>query len=254
MDPSRPEVLEIPLLTQRGFGRWQCAVRKHALLDNAPRSGDQGRCRSERFGRTPYDAPMARRLTVLLLALVAIGSAACSATRSSSSPTTTSPSPTVPSTQATTTTTGPVGPMCGNGQISVSIQTSYVGAGSAAEELGFLNVSKSLCTLDGYPGVAALDLYGHQIAQAERSDIDGGPPTDVNLRPGQLAEALIQGSDGSSQTCGSFTRSFLVTPPNMTQPAEVTASSTSATIGVSDACPISIGPVTPETPQPTPSG
>ena len=203
---------------------------------------------------TTYDAPMARRLTVLLLAFLAIGSTACSTTSSNSSPTTTSASPTVSSTQATTTTTAPVGPMCGNGQIAVSIQTSYVGAGSAAEELGFRNVSKSLCTLHGYPGAAALNLQGHQIALAARSDIDGGPPTDVDLRPGQLAEALIQGSDGSAQKCGSFTRSFLVTPPNMTQSTHVIAQSTSAALGASDACPISIGLVTPETPQPTPSG
>jgi hypothetical protein len=37
----------------------------------------------------------------------------------------------------------------------------------------------------------------------------GGPPTDVNLNPGQLAEALIQGSDGSIGRCGYFSRSFL---------------------------------------------
>ena len=168
------------------------------------------------------------------------------------SPTTASASPTVPSTGAAT--AAPVGPMCRNGQIAVSIQASYVGAGSAAEELGFRNVSTSLCTLHGYPGVAGLNLQGRQIAQAERSDIDGGPPTDVNLNPGQLAEALIQGSDGAAQKCGSLTRSFLVTPPNMTQSTHVIAQSTSAALGASDACPISIGPVTPETPQPTPSG
>ncbi len=196
---------------------------------------------------------MVRRLTVLLLALTAIGAIACSATKSGSSLTTTSASPSVPSTQATTTTTAPFGPMCKNGQIASSIQTSFVGAGSAAEELGFLNVSSHPCILDGYPGVAALDSTGHQIAQAKRSDADGGPPADVNLRPGQLAEALIGGSDGSSQECGTFTRSFLVTPPNMTQSAQVMAKSTSAAIGVSDTCPISIGPVTPETPQPTSS-
>jgi hypothetical protein len=148
----------------------------------------------------------------------------------------------------------PAGPTCGNGQIADSIQSSYVGAGSAAEELGFLNVSKSLCTLYGYPGAAALNQQGQQIAQAGRSDIDEGPPTAVNLKPGQLAEALIQGSDGSALKCGYFTRSFLVTPPNMTQSVQVVAKSTSAAIGVSDACPISIGPVTHETPQPIPSG
>jgi hypothetical protein len=144
--------------------------------------------------------------------------------------------------------------MCRNGQIAVSIQSSYVGAGSAAEELGLQNVSKAACSLRGYPGVAALNLQSHQVAQAERSDTNGGPPTDVNLNPGQFAEALIQGSDGSAQKCGSFTRSFLVTPPNMTQSTEVSAKSTSAAIGVSDTCPFSTSPVTPETTQPTSSG
>ena len=211
-------------------------------------------CRSERFDCTTYDSPMARRLPVLFLALMAIASTTCSANRPSSSPTTHSASPTTPSTQAPTTTTAHVGPMCENGQIAVSIQSSYVGAGSAAEELGFLNVGKSPCTLHGYPGVAALNLQGHQIAQAEQSDADGGPPTEVSLSPGQLAEALIQGSDGSVRKCSLFTRSFLVTPPNMTLSVQVMGNTKSAAIGVSDACPIFIGPVRPETPQPTPPG
>lgn len=203
------------------------------------------------FDQTAHDAPMARRLTILVLALLAVGSTACSTTSPTSSATTSSTTTTAPS--SPTTTTAPVVPMCRNGQLAVSIQTSYVGAGSAADELGFLNVSQSICTLNGYPGVAALNVQGQQIAQAERSDADGGPPTDVNLKPGQLAEALIQGNDRSARKCGYFTRSFLITPPNMTQSAQVTAKSTSAAIGVSDACPISIDPVTPVTTQPTPS-
>jgi hypothetical protein len=197
---------------------------------------------------------MAWRLTVLVLALLAVGSTACPTTSPSSSPTTTSISSTGPSTPPTTTSKASVGPTCRNGQLAVSIQFSYVGAGSAAEELGFLNVSKSHCTLYDNPGAAALNQQGQQIAQAGRSDTDGGSPTDVNLKPGQLAEALIQGSDGSAVKCGYFTRSFLVTPPNMTQSVQVTAKSTSAAIGVSDGCPISISPVTPETPQPIRSG
>ncbi len=153
-----------------------------------------------------------------------------------------------------TTTTTPTGPRCGNGQLAVSVQTSYVGAGSAAEELGFRNVSTVACTLHGYPGAAALDPQGRQIAQAERNDLNGGAPTDVVLRPGPLAEASIQGSDGSSRNCGTFTRSFLVTPPGLTRSTPVTAAGTSAAIGASDACPFAVGPVTPETPQPVPSG
>lgn len=129
-----------------------------------------------------------------------------------------------------------------------------MGAGSAAEELGFLNVSSSLCTLSGYPGVAALNTQGQQIAVATRSDSDGAALTDVDLKPGQIAAALVQGSDGSAVKCGYFTRSFLVTPPNLTRATTVTADSSSAAIGVSGACPISIAPVTPETTQPIPSG
>ena len=112
----------------------------------------------------------------------------------------------------------------------------------------------SLCTLYGYPGVAALNVRGQQIAEAERSDLDGGPPTNVTLKPGQIAEALIQGSDGSVRNCGYFTRSFLVTPPNMTESVQVTAKSASAGLGVSDGCQISISPITPETVQPVTSG
>ncbi len=144
--------------------------------------------------------------------------------------------------------------MCGNGQIAVSIQTSYVGTGSAAEVLGFLNVGRSACTLYGYPGVAGLNSRSQQIAQAGRSTDFGSSPASVNVDPGHLAEALVQGSDGAVRTCGYFTRSFLVTPPNLTRSVRVTATSTSAALGVSAGCEIAVGPVTPETAQPIPSG
>jgi hypothetical protein len=156
-----------------------------------------------------------------------------------------------PSTASTTTPHTPIGPPCHSGQLSISIQASYVGAGSAAEELAFLNVSNSSCSLDGYPGVAALNSQGQQITQARRSDAVGSPATDVDLKPGQEAQALIQGSDGSIGTCGSFTRSFLVTPPNLTQSVPVTAKNTTAPIA---ACLIWVYPITPETLQPTSSG
>jgi hypothetical protein len=204
-----------------------------------------------------------RRLIVGLLTLpfvvAACGGGRPKATPLPARPTTVhsaGPSTTSTATSATTssTTIPRTHVLCTNGQIAISIQASYVGAGSAAEELGFLNVSKSPCTLNGYPGVAALNVQGQQIAQAGRSDSDGGPPTNVNLNPGQLAEALIQGSDGSIRTCGYFTRSFLVTPPNLTQSTQVTAKNASTAIGVSVGCPIWAYPVRPETTQPTSSG
>jgi hypothetical protein len=196
---------------------------------------------------------MARRTTVLLLVLVAGCSAACSS-GGSASPSTTVPAGTVAPRPAAATTTPPVGTRCRNGQLAVAIQHSFVGAGSAAEELGFHNVSRSACTLDGYPVVAALDSMGDQIAQAVRGDLDGGPPTDVDLEPGHWAGALVQGSDGSSRECASFTRTFLVTPPDLTRSAVVRAAATSAAIGVSGSCQLGIDPVALETAQPLTSG
>jgi hypothetical protein len=97
-------------------------------------------------------------------------------------------------------------------------------------------------------------MQGQQIVQAGRSDADGAALTAVELEPGQIAAALLQGSDGSAVNCGSFSRSFLVTPPNVTQSVEVAAENSSAQIGASAACPIWIFPVTPEGPQPIQSG
>jgi hypothetical protein len=193
------------------------------------------------------------RQSVIGLALLGLGMAACSTADSNPSAITRSTSSTAP-TSSTNPAKTAVGPMCRNRQLAVSIQSSYVGAGSAAEELGFRNIGKSLCTLRGYPGVAALNTQGQQIAQAERSESDGALQTAVGLKPGQIAAALVQGGDGSAVKCDYFTRSFLVTPPNLTRATKVTADSSSAAIGVSDACPISIDPVTPETTQPIPAG
>lgn len=178
--------------------------------------------------------------------------AACSATGTNPSAITRSTRSTAP-TPSTNPAKTAVGPKCRNGQLAVSIQSSYVGAGSAAEELGFRNIGRSLCALSGYPGVAALNTQGQQIAQAERSDSDAAVKA-VGLKPGQIAAALVQGSDGSAVKCDYFTRSFLVTAPNLTRATKVSADSSSAAIGVPDACPISIDPVTPETTQPIPSG
>jgi hypothetical protein len=199
-----------------------------------------------------------RRLIVALLALlfVVVG---CGGGRPKAAPLPTRPttvhsvsSPTT-STMTTSATTIPITTApCRNSQLAITIQASYMGMGSAAEELGFLNVSNSVCTLDGYPGVAALNDHGQQITQARR-DAYGGPPTDVKLNPGQLAEALIQGSDEPSGTCKYFTRSFLVTAPNLTQSMQVTAMTVSSAIGVLG-CSFWVYPVRPETLQPTSSG
>lgn len=187
-------------------------------------------------------------LLVLFLTVFSLALAACSTNRPNASAIRRSTS----SMATTTTTSATVDSPCRNGQIAASIQDSFVGAGSAAEELWFRNVSGSACTLFGYPGVAALNTQRKQIAQAIRNHLEQTPAT-INLQPGQIAAASLQGSDGAVLNCTHFTRSFLVTPPNLTQSLKVTALDSSAPIGVSTACRIWISPVTSEPPQPTPA-
>lgn len=120
------------------------------------------------------------RPTIVALALLALGSAACSTSSTSSSATTTTIAGTTtstgPSTVPTpTTSTAAAGPACDNTQIVVVIQVSFVGAGSAAEELGFRNMNATRCTLYGYPGVTALDASGHQLEQATHNLYDLSP-------------------------------------------------------------------------------
>jgi hypothetical protein len=110
-------------------------------------------------------------------------------------------------------------------------------------------VSATRCTLYGYPRVAALDASGHQLEQATRNPYDGSPKI-VTLEPGQLAEALVQGGDGSAVQCSAFTRTFLVTPPGLTRSTQVSAKPTSASIGDGAPCSIGVTPVGTEGPQP----
>jgi hypothetical protein len=197
---------------------------------------------------------MVRRPAILALALLALGSTASSTSSASSSATTAtitgSTTSTGPSRVLTpTTATAAAGPGCDSNQIVVVIQASFVGAGSVAEELGFRNVSTTRCTLYGYPGVAALDASGHQMEQATRNPYDGRPKV-VTLEPGRLAEALVQGSDGSAVECTAFTQTFLVTPPGMTRSTQVSTKPISASIGAGAPCSIGVTSIGPEGPQP----
>ena len=102
-------------------------------------------------------------------------------------------------------------------------------ASTAAEELGFRNVSQSPCTLYGYPGDAA-KRSERQITQGNRN---GDLPSAVGLQPGATAAPLVSGSNGSLPQCaGPHTDSFLVTPPNLTHSVEVTASNSFGSIAI----------------------
>ena len=102
-----------------------------------------------------------------------------------------------------------------------------------AQPIQFHNVSTTTCTLDGYPGVAALNAAGVQLAQALRtpSGYMGGEPTGVTsfavatLHPGTVAAAILEGTDvpvGSTASTACFVYpAILVTPPNTTTSARL---------------------------------
>jgi Protein of unknown function (DUF4232) len=148
------------------------------------------------------------------------------------------------------------GPRCQNGQLKVTSLSGGAGAGQRDEVFGFSNVSKTSCTVTGYPVVVALDAQGGDIRAAEPVlDGIGGvhtgattPPT-VTLKPGQSASATMGGDNnpvGTSASCP-FYPSFVVAPPDQTQSVKVPARSGYG-LGPFPGCvPITISPVVPGT-------
>jgi hypothetical protein len=130
---------------------------------------------------------------------------------------------------STTTSTLPVSdipspPRCTTANVAVSALKFEAALGNVAEVIAFKNVGATLCTLTGYPGVAALDGRGVQVQQARRSlsaYLGGvGPymqPPAVPLEPGQVATATVDGSDNPvGETSCAYFPALLVTVPDET--------------------------------------
>lgn len=141
---------------------------------------------------------------------------------------------------------------CQIDQLRIAPGKSGAAAGNIGQTVLFTNVGQTSCTMTGYPGVAALGAQGNQIVQAQRkpSGMLGGLPSGspipiVNLAPGQIASAEIEGGDVSTGTCPSYP-SFLVTPPGETRSATVTAGASGSNLPGFTACgAISVNPVVP---------
>jgi Protein of unknown function (DUF4232) len=145
---------------------------------------------------------------------------------------------------------------CRVGQLRIQAGASGGAAGNVGQTIAFTNVGQTTCTMSGYPGLAALDAQGSQVAQAVRHEIGmmGGLPNDsspiplVTLAPGQTASAEIEGSDlppGTATTCVGYP-SFLVTPPGETHSVRVVVPQINASYGGFPGCyPISVNPVVP---------
>ena len=158
-----------------------------------------------------------------------------------------------------------LGTRCQKGQIKVTTVSGNAGAGSAEQVFGFINISKAVCTLSGYPQVAALNAHGGRVAQAVRTPIQScsacnPAPNAVTLKPGQTATAALSGTMhpiGKATSCPYYS-AFLVTPPDMAQPARVAAMAGPLSGHFPGCTAIMVNPVVPAVPMPpvesTPAG
>jgi hypothetical protein len=154
----------------------------------------------------------------------------------SSSPPSSSPPSEPASSAATTASTPALTTDCLENQLRASIDPRAVPGNGTRDSHGatkkgvivdFENISKTTCTLMGYPGAATVNAEGSQVTQATRTlrgELDGLPtdsdtiPT-VTLAPERYADAVIEGVDqqetGAAQAgCADSLPSILVTPPN----------------------------------------
>jgi Protein of unknown function (DUF4232) len=105
---------------------------------------------------------------------------------------------------------------CDPGDLQLRAGRLDSGAGQRYLPLIFTNTGTVPCTLRGYPGVAALDQAGTEVAQARRRP--GAAVTSVRLAPGGSASAVVQATAVPSGTtpCPADYVGLLVTPPGTT--------------------------------------
>jgi hypothetical protein len=164
-------------------------------------------------------------IVVVVMAGVAV--AVLTVTGNGSAPTHASTAPTVgPNPLASGTS------VCQPGQLEVSSLGGGAGAGNVDQVFGFVNRSRSTCTVSGFPRITALNARGVPVAVAHDAPFLTGAgtgsttPPSVTLIPGQTASATVWGTDipvGNAAACPPGYPAFLVTAPDMTQPVKVSA-------------------------------
>jgi hypothetical protein len=114
---------------------------------------------------------------------------------------------------------------CRKADLDVSLGSGDAGSGHRSVVLIFTNGGAEPCRITGYPGVAALDAGGAQVAQAKRTlrGYLGGLPAgagahSITLRPGQSVTALVEAMAFDPATGSSCTayQGLLVTVPDDT--------------------------------------
>jgi len=151
---------------------------------------------------------------------------------------------------------------CKSGQLRIVAGKSGAAAGTIGQTILFTNVSKTSCTIAGYPRVTALSTDGKMVLTA-RPKLDGmvggiqsGTTIHVvTLDPGQVASAEVEGGDvptGSATSCQTYL-AFLVTPPGQAVSTQITAGATGSNLPGFQGCEaITVNPVVPGTTGGTP--
>ena len=173
----------------------------------------------------------------LALVCSACGGASPSAARHSHKkhhPPSTSTTAPPPTTTTTTTSTTAGLARCTSAQLSISLGQTGAGLGHEGGTILFTNTGTTACSLSGYPGVAALSSAGAQVQQAQRTpngylggmETGSTTPPLVDLRPGAVASALVEGTDvpeGTATSCPTYP-ALLVTPPTSTHSTRIALS------------------------------
>jgi hypothetical protein len=123
---------------------------------------------------------------------------------------------------------GTVPAECPIGKLDIRITGGDAAVGNRSRIIVFRNTGTKTCVLQGYPGVAALDSRGHQVAQAQRTlngylgGVRTGKPLLVWLAPGKAASAMVEAAAfrANGASCTGYA-GLLVTPPDETHSARL---------------------------------
>jgi hypothetical protein len=131
-------------------------------------------------------------------------------------------------------------PACGTHSLSASVADPEGATGHGSLVLLFRNLTKSTCTIYGYPGLDALNGSGHVIAHAKRTlnGFAGGPKSEktITVKADDFASAIAEWMNFNPKTSGpcATSKSIAITPAN-------TAHTVHVTIGVS-VCDLQVHP------------
>lgn len=148
------------------------------------------------------------------------------ATASTAPVTTPTVPPTGPASSAAPASGGSTG--SGPGLCTPTVMTFRLGSGNGAGGTDSVpvvatNASRQPCVTTGYPGVAALDTSGRQIAQADRGS-EGQQVSTLVVQPGQQISALLTGHvEGPGGECPESAAILFTLPDNTDSTRIVTA-------------------------------